>query len=251
MNLVLVGALNGSRTGRTGVPTTPGELAADAARVVAAGATEVHVHPRRPDGRESLEPDDVGAAMETVAAAVPGIPVSISAGAWVEADPRRRIALIRRWPVLPTYATVNVYEHGAVEVARALQERGIAVEAAMFSQTAAETFLRGPWRALASRILIEPVDRPALLAVHDALAILSLLDKYGIFLPRFLHGDGENTWAVLHEARTQGLGMRIGFEDTYRFPDGSLAPDNAALVQAALGIGHPYHPDLRGVAGGW
>jgi uncharacterized protein (DUF849 family) len=232
---------------------TPGELAADAAKVVAAGATEVHVHPRRYDGRETLDPDDVGATMEAIASAVPGIPVSISAGAWVEPDPRRRIVLIAHWPVLPTYATVNVYEDGAVEVAQALQDRGIAVEAAIFSLTAAEAFLRGPWRALATRILIEPIDRPALLAVHDAITMLALLDRYGIFLPRVLHGDGVNTWAVLREARDQGLGMRIGFEDTYWLPDGMVAPSNAALVRAAMGLMHPSRGihGPHGLVGGW
>jgi uncharacterized protein (DUF849 family) len=247
---VVVAALNGARTGSVGVPVTPGEMAADAARVVAAGATEVHVHPRRPDGTESLAPGDVGTAMEAIASAVPGVPVGISVSAWVEANPRRRIAQIANWPVLPTYAAVNVYEEGAVEVADALQSRGVAVEAALFSQTAAEIFLRGPWRALATRILIEPVDRPPLLAVHDALAMMEVLDRYGIFLPRLLHGDGENTWAVLREAREQGLGLRIGYEDTFRLPDGRLAPSNAALVQAALGVAPPQ-PGMQGVVGGW
>jgi uncharacterized protein (DUF849 family) len=83
-------------------------------------------------------------------------------------------------------------------------------------------------------VLIEPVDRPALLAVNDASAILAVLDRHGVDLPRILHGDGSNTWPVLRQARRLRLGMRIGFEDTSELPDGTPAPHNTALVQAAL-----------------
>ncbi|WP_373304447.1 3-keto-5-aminohexanoate cleavage protein [Streptomyces anandii] len=47
--------LNGSRRAADGavVPLTPAALAESAAGAVAAGATEVHVRPRTPCGRES------------------------------------------------------------------------------------------------------------------------------------------------------------------------------------------------------
>jgi len=41
------------------------------------------------------------------------------------------------------------------------------------------------------------------------------------------------TWPLLEAALDRGLDVRIGLEDTLRLPDGSLAPDNAALVAAA------------------
>ncbi|MEQ7128894.1 3-keto-5-aminohexanoate cleavage protein [Actinopolymorpha sp. B11F2] len=233
---LLVAALNGGRNAYVGVPQAPDELAADAASVVAAGATEVHIHPRRPSGCESLDPDDVAAAVEAVTAAVPGIPVSVTTGAWIEADPRRRLALVSHWRVFPTYASVNAHEDGALEVAQLLRERGVGVEVGLMTPTAAELFIRSPLAKLATRVLIEPVDRPTDLAVDDAGKILRLLDRYSVDLPRILHGDGVNTWPVLRRARQLGLGMRIGFEDTLDLPDGSAAPHNVALLQAALAV---------------
>jgi uncharacterized protein (DUF849 family) len=233
---LLVAALNGGRNAYAGVPVTPDELATDAASVVAAGATEVHVHPRRPSGCESLDPDDVAAAVEAVTAAVPGIPVSVTTGAWIEADPHRRSTLISRWQVLPTHASVNAHEDGALEIAHLLRERGVGVEVGLMTPTAAELFIRTPLWKLATRVWIEPFDRPADLAVEDAGKILDLLDRHDVELPRILHGDGVNTWPVLRQARQLGLGMRIGYEDTLDLPDGRAAPHNVALLQAALAV---------------
>ncbi|WP_020578089.1 3-keto-5-aminohexanoate cleavage protein [Actinopolymorpha alba] len=235
MTRLLVAALNGGHSNvvYASVPVTPAELAGETARVVAAGATEVHVHPRRGDGEESLEPADVAAAIEAIRASVPGAPISVTTGAWIEPDPHRRAVTISRWRVLPNSASVNAHEDGALDVARVLRDRGVAVEVGLFTITAAEEFVRGPLRTLAARILIEPIDRPSMLALYDARSILELLDRHGVDQPRLLHGDGANTWPVLRRARQLGISCRVGFEDTFHLPDGTPAPHNAALIQAA------------------
>ena len=77
--------LNGGR-GRAdhpAVPLTPAELAASAVAAVAAGATAVHLHPRRADGGESLLPTDVAAAVTAVRQACPATPVGVSTGLWI------------------------------------------------------------------------------------------------------------------------------------------------------------------------
>lgn len=48
-----------------------------------------------------------------------------------------------------------------------------------------------------------------------------------------LHGEGASAWPALRLALRLGLDTRIGLEDTLELPDGTLAPDNAALVAAA------------------
>jgi uncharacterized protein (DUF849 family) len=234
---LFVGALNGGhhKQHHSGIPVTPAELAADSARVAAAGATEVHVHPRNANGSESLAPGDVAAALTAIRAAAPGLDVSVTTGAWIEPDPQRRSALIAEWNVLPTSASVNAHEDGAVEVARILRARGVDVEVGLFTVTTAEWFVRGPLRGLASRILVEPVDRPSILAVHDASSMLRILREHGIDLPVLVHSDGEATWPVLLRARKLGVPVRIGFEDTFTLPNGEVAEDNSALVRAALG----------------
>lgn len=233
---LFVAALNGGR-GRAEHPSVPiaaSELAADAAKVASLGANEVHVHPRRADELESLAPDDVASVVHTVRRYASGIRVSVTTGAWIEPDPIRRRDQVSDWATAPDSATVNAHEDGAVEVARALNRRGVAVEAGLFTATAAESWANGPMRELTSRVLVEPVERPTLLALHDAEAILAILDRYRVDQPRLLHGDGENTWPVLAMAIRLGLPSRVGFEDTLYLPDGTPAPDNATLVRTAF-----------------
>ncbi|HEY6739643.1 MAG TPA: 3-keto-5-aminohexanoate cleavage protein, partial [Actinopolymorphaceae bacterium] len=107
-----VAALNGgrSRAEHAAVPLTPSELAADATQVARAGVSEVHIHPRGSDGTESLLAEDVAAAVQAVRMAAPGLRVSVTTGAWIEPDPRRRVRLIDGWTAIPHSATVNVHE---------------------------------------------------------------------------------------------------------------------------------------------
>jgi uncharacterized protein (DUF849 family) len=52
--------------------------------------------------------------------------------------------------------------------------------------------------------------------------------------PVLLHGLNESCWPLLEHAGTRGVQTRIGMEDTLLLPDGTTAPDNAALVAAAV-----------------
>ena len=53
-------------------------------------------------------------------------------------------------------------------------------------------------------------------------------------VPVLLHGEGSSCWPALRHARSLGLATRVGLEDVLVLPDGSPAPDNSALVIAAL-----------------
>jgi uncharacterized protein (DUF849 family) len=63
------------------LPVTPGQLGQDTAAAVAAGAAAAHVHPRGPDGRQTLAPGPCGHAVASIRAACPGIPVGLTTGA--------------------------------------------------------------------------------------------------------------------------------------------------------------------------
>jgi hypothetical protein len=52
--------------------------------------------------------------------------------------------------------------------------------------------------------------------------------------PVLLHGLDESCWPLLEHAGVCGVQTRIGLEDTLTLPDGSTAPDNGALVAAAV-----------------
>ncbi|GAA4088985.1 3-keto-5-aminohexanoate cleavage protein [Nonomuraea soli] len=221
--------LNGAR-GRAEherLPLTPAELAAAAKEAVAAGAEDIHLHPKDDGGADTMEPDHVAAAVTAVRSAVPGIPVGVTTGAWTGAD---RAGHVRAWSVLPDHASVNWHEDGAAELADTLLERGVGIEAGIFSGTgAAERFLAWPRAGRVLRVLAEITDTDPVTAVGSAVALVEELAGR----PILLHGEDDAAWAVLAVAGARGLSTRIGLEDTLRMPDGSPAPDNAALVAAA------------------
>ena len=73
---LLQACLNGNRprADHPAVPITPEELAEAARGAVAAGAAELHAHPRGPDEQDTVEPDPVAAAVEAIRAACPSTP---------------------------------------------------------------------------------------------------------------------------------------------------------------------------------
>ncbi len=220
--------LNGarSRAEHAGLPVSPAELAEAARAAVAAGAEDIHLHPKTPHGVDSLAADVVGLAVMAVRAAVPGVSVGVTTGAWTAAD---RPSLIREWTVLPDHASVNWHEDGAEDVARALLDKGVAVHAGIFSGTLAPgLFRRSPLVSRVTRVLAE--------VISPAIDVDTLLNALAGLSPILLHGEDAAAWPVLRRAQALGLDTRIGLEDTLTLPDGSPAPDNAALVRAALGL---------------
>src|SRR4051812_38368264 len=149
-------AINGarSRSDHPGIPTTSAEILADAAACVAAGITELHLHPRADDGSERLDAEVVDATVAAVKAL--GVPVGVTTGAWIEPDPARRRALVKAWRE-PDYASVNISEPGALEVAETLLRNGIAVEAGVWTVDDAVTLARSELKESIQRVLIEPI----------------------------------------------------------------------------------------------
>ncbi|MDG4802215.1 3-keto-5-aminohexanoate cleavage protein [Micromonospora sp. WMMD980] len=232
---MLKGCLNGGRRRdeHPAVPLTAAELAADAVRCARAGVAAVHVHPRDDGGAESLAPTVVATVVDAVRAARPGLPVGVSTGAWIVADPTERVAAVRAWTVLPDFASVNAHEPGAAAVAAALHERGVMVEAGLWTVAAVDAWRR--WSTPTGRVLVECMAESVEVALADAAAILAALpDRCP---PVLLHGEGPATWPVLAEAVRRGLHTRIGLEDTLLLSAGTTAPDNAALVTAARALG--------------
>ncbi|UCD76960.1 MAG: 3-keto-5-aminohexanoate cleavage protein [Desulfobacterales bacterium] len=228
-------AINGVRTQEEhpAIPSTPTQQAEEASAAVAAGAGAVHVHVRDPEGRESLAPEDVANTLEAIRAACPGTPVGVSTGAWIVPDVRRRLSLVGAWDVLPNFASINIHEEGALQLARLLLDRGIGVEVGIWNARAAEILLGSGLADECLRILIEPAEEPG-----DAIANLAeievVLVRVGI--PRFLHGLGAVAWEFVKLAAARGYDTRTGFEDTLELPNGSRAKSNAELVAAAYRV---------------
>lgn len=191
------------------------------------------MHVRDKGGSESLAPADVAKTTEAIRLACPGIPIGIGTGAWIVPDLRRRLSLIRSWTTLPGFASVNLHEAGAAHVIELLLERGVGVEAGIWNAPAAVSLIRSGLADRCLRILLEPAEascsaRANLLQMEDVLR--------GVAPSRLLHGLGHGTWHLVELATNRGYDTRIGFEDTLRLPDGSIAGSNAALVSAARRI---------------
>jgi uncharacterized protein (DUF849 family) len=198
------------------------------------GAGAIHFHVRSQDGRESLAATDIARAVSAVRAACRGIPIGVSTGAWIEPDPDRRLAQVRRWHLLPDYASVNFDEPGAVEVAEELLELGVGVEAGLSGLGGAEELVRSGLEDRCLRVLLEPQESELSGALETVAAIERLL---GVHVPsrapRLLHGVDATAWPLLRESARRGYEARIGLEDTLRLPEGELAGDNVELVRAA------------------
>jgi uncharacterized protein (DUF849 family) len=225
--------LNGPRgaADSAAVPLTPESMAQAAAEAVAAGATDIHVHPKTPCGQDSLSPRVGAATLEAIRARV-SVPVGVTTGAWAEPDPTARLARLRNWTVLPDHASVNWHEPGAESLAAALIDLGVGVEAGIWSGTdAAERFAASALGPKVLRVLAEVTDTET--AEASARALLTELGAaHG--RPVLLHGEDGGAWPVLRLAGRLGLATRIGLEDTLLLPDGRRALSNAQLVAEGL-----------------
>ncbi|MBB3771908.1 uncharacterized protein (DUF849 family) [Angulomicrobium tetraedrale] len=233
---MLQACLNGSRDKdfHAFTPLTPAELAADAAAVVAAGANELHVHPRDTQGLETLDPLAVAAALEAIRARVPGIPVGLSTHARIAPGGAGRLACVEKWTVLPDYVSVNLIEPDAPEMIRLALSRGIGVEAGLWSATDAERFASLPESRTVLRILIEINEQDEAEALEAASAIRMVLARASLDVPVLQHGLDATKWPLYRDALMRGLDTRIGLEDGKELPSGEEAEGNLALIKAAL-----------------
>lgn len=187
------------------------------------------MHPRE-SRKESMGPSAVERTVTAIREAAPGIPVGVITGERVLPSVRDRVLAIERWEVLPDFASVNWHDDGATDVAAALLDRGIAVEAGLHSLRAARAFTSSPLQEECMRVLVR-LHEQAPLELAD-----EILDELNGEFPVLLHGEGDNCWPTLQYALDRGLDIRIGLEDTLELPDGSPAPDNATLVAAAVAL---------------
>lgn len=235
--MMLEAALNGSRTkhDHPAVPITAAELRDDATACERAGARAFHIHPRDADGHERLQAPVVDGAVAVVRNGTRW-PVGVTSGAWIERETRRRVQHVTTWTE-PDFASVNVGEHGSMEVIRALLGTLVGVEAGLASVEDAERLVHSDLAPRMLRVLIEPRGLPPDEALAVASAVHEVLDQARVDVPRLQHGEDAAAWPLLEDAVRRGLDTRVGLEDTLLLPDGSPASGNAELVATARSLG--------------
>ena len=234
-SLLLKACLNGSRSDEEhpAIPRTPAELAAEGRAAVHAGARVLHLHPYDDEGAETLAAEPCAAALRAVHAACPGIPVSLSTSAEIEADPQRRLELVSAWTELPELVTANQGEPGILELCGRLMGRGVGIEAGLLRTEDARAFVAAGIADRCARVLIEPLDADPATAVAHAAEMESVVGDSAITLEQVHHGDDLATWHVMERGVSRGHGIRVGLEDTTVLPDGRPAAGNGELVRVA------------------
>jgi uncharacterized protein (DUF849 family) len=234
--------LNGgrARSEHPAVPITVAELAASARAAIEAGAEAIHLHPRAPDGRESLRSADIGAAVAAVRRSCPGVPIGVSTGLWMTGgNVSARLSSVSGWVELapaqrPDFASVNLSEPDFVEVVGVLAEAGIGAEAGVWSVPDTVALAAAAPELVWLRILVEILTVAADRAVDEADRVLNGIKAAGLDVPVLLHGEGESCWPLVRHAGKLGLASRIGLEDVMSGPDGRQVRSNAELVTLAV-----------------
>lgn len=234
-SVFLQAALNGERV-HAAAPRSAAAIAQAARAAVDAGAHSVHVHAFDEAGRETLDGAACGRVLRTIRALCPGIPVSLTTSAAIVADPMERLRIVEAWEEMPDLVTANQGEAGIVELCELLLRRGVEIEAGLLSVDDARAFVRSGLASRCRRVLMEPLDADAEIAVRHAAEMEAIVEAAGITLEQVHHGEGVACWTVNRRALERGHGIRTGLEDVTVLPDGRDARDNAELVRAAVGL---------------
>lgn len=248
------------------VPITPEALAHTAKACRDAGAAMLHMHIRDAAGRHSLDIEGYREAQRVVRAAVgPEMVIQITSEAAGVYQAPQQIAVVEA--LQPEAVSIGlreidqpaIGEAGVGRFLNGLAQGGVMVQIILYDE---QDLLR--WQDLRQRGVVQeaPWFLLFVLGRYSAGQTSSPRDLLP-FLNR--HTSGE-PWAVcafgaaentcIATAAAFGGHARVGFENNLRCKDGSLAPDNTALVQQAVdtarALGRPLATadDLRERFGG-
>lgn len=236
--MIVQACLNGARAAgfHPALPLTAEAIARDAADCIAAGAAELHVHPRGADGAETLSAEAMDATIFALRRACPGTLIGVSTGAWIENDPGRTLDAISGWRELPDYASVNLSEEDAPAVMRQLESMGVGIEAGLASVADTERFVGlKPGRSVL-RILIEISEQELDRALQVADDMVAVLERAEVRRPLLVHGFDATVWPFVSLAAGRRWSTRVGLEDGRELPDGAAASGNAAMVAEAASM---------------
>jgi uncharacterized protein (DUF849 family) len=236
------------------IPYTPEEYAAEAVRIVDEGGAMIHVHARTPDGVPSYEIEDFRAITEAIRAAVDDVIVNYSTGAiGVALD--KRVAYLRE--LRPDVAALNM---GSMNYAKYSAKRKEFVfdtvflnpfdEIIAFLEVMSELGIRpehecfdtGHIGSLAPLVdmgvLEEPLHVSCVMGVLGGVPptprnLAAMADNVPDGSHWGLIGIGRRQWLLVAAALTLGGSVRVGLEDNFYLPDGTMARSNGELIARA------------------
>jgi len=235
------------------VPLTAPALAATARACLDAGAAMLHMHVRTPDGAHSL---DAAAYLEATAAVRRAVGQELVIQITTEAAgvyaPPAQMAVVR--VVRPEAVSVALRELHTPEVDERtlggffawLLDADIMTQVILYDEAdlalwqtlrARDVIPDGPW------FLLFVLGRYTAGQTSSPTDLLPFLQAHDNAYPWAMCAFGAQEHACAAAAAALGGHARVGFENNLLLKDGTLAPDNAALVrqaaEAARVIGRP------------
>ena len=243
------------------IPYTPEEYASEARRVVDEGASQIHIHARKPDGTPSWDTEDFAAITDAIRSEVGDVIINYSTGA-IGVPVEKRIEYLRACK--PDVAALNM---SSMNYAKYSRRRKEFVFKAVFENSFDEII---EFITAMNEIGIQP-EHECFDAGHvanvDPLIDMGLLEGplqislvMGVTggirpIPRNVQvmadqipggsesehnwqciGISRDQWKLLGTAVVLGGNIRAGVEDNLYLPDGSMARSNGDLIAKAREI---------------
>jgi 3-keto-5-aminohexanoate cleavage enzyme len=240
------------------IPYTPEEYAAEARRAVDEGASQLHIHARKPDGTPSYEVEDFRAITEAILAEVGDVIVNYSTGA-IGIPIEKRLEYLRA--CRPDVAALNmssmnyakysrrrkdfvfktVFENSfdtIIEFLTAMKELGIKPEHECFDSGHVANL-----DPLIDMGLLEPPLQISL--VMGVTGGIRATPRNVTLMSDQIPGgpEGQNQWQVIGISRDQwkllaaslvlGGNVRAGVEDNLYLPNGEMCRSNGELIGKA------------------
>ncbi len=243
------------------IPYTPEEYAAEARRIVEEGGVHIHIHARTPDGTPSYEVEDFVAIRDAIVAEVgDAVIINFSTGtigvpvekriAYLEAG-RPEVAALnmgsmnyakysrKRKDFVFKFVFANPFEE-IIELLEAMRRLGIKPEHECFDLGHV-----GSLEPLVDMGLLEaPLHADFVMGVvggvpANALNLAAMARNMPAAPPAGpshhwgVIGIGREQWMLVAAALTLGGSIRVGLEDNFYLPDGTMARSNGDLIAKA------------------
>ncbi len=264
--VVIACAISGAIANRDqcpSIPYTPAEYAAEARRIVDEGGVHIHIHARTPAGAPSYEVEDFAAISDAIRAEIGNDAIVNFSTGTIGVSVQHRIAYLEA--CRPEVAALNM---GSLNYAKYSRSRKQFVFKFVFSNPFDEIIeLLEAMRRLTIKpehecfdlghvasleplhdmgLLVAPLHADFVMGVlggvpatarnlgamadnmpADPLGTGALHHHWGVI------GIGRVQWTMVAAALTLGGSVRVGLEDNFYLPDGSMARSNGELVAKA------------------
>jgi uncharacterized protein (DUF849 family) len=263
--VVITCAISGSIANRDqcpAIPYTPEEYAAEARRIVDEGGVHIHIHARTPDGMPSYEIEDFVAIRDAIRGEVGdaaiinfstgtvGVPVEKRI-AYLEAGEPEVAALnmgsmnyakysAKRKDFVFKFVFANPFDE-IIELLSAMRRLGIKpehecfdvghvgslaplVDMGVLSEPLHADFVMGVIGG------VPPTARNLAVMADNLAAVGSGKHHWGVI------GIGRGQWMLVAAALTLGGSIRVGLEDNFYLPDGTMARSNGELIAKARAL---------------